>query len=121
ATGRAEGSIRLSGTDLHRLSEAEMRAIRGAEIAMIFQEPMTSLNPLLTIGRQISESLTEHRGMSGSEADAETRRLLDRVRIPAARSRSAEYPHRLSAGMRQRVMIAMALACSPSALMAAAP
>jgi peptide/nickel transport system ATP-binding protein len=122
ANGRiASGHIRFAGSDLVGLDEEAMRKIRGDRISMIFQEPMTSLNPVLTIGFQIAEALHYHRGMRRSEANAVALELLDQVKIPAARQRFADYPHQFSGGMRQRVMIAMALACRPQLLLADEP
>jgi len=117
----ARGRIRLAGEDLLGASEARLRGIRGNDIAMIFQEPMTSLNPVFTVGDQINEAIELHRGVSTEEAREQTIALLDRVGIPAPRQRVDEYPHQLSGGMCQRVMIAMALACDPMLLIADEP
>jgi peptide/nickel transport system ATP-binding protein len=119
--GKIAGSIRFEGRDLLKCSQREMRDIRGNDISMIFQEPMTSLNPVLTVGRQISETLRLHQGLNRRQAEARAVEMLNLVGIPEPRRRAAEYPHALSGGMRQRVMIAIALACSPKLLIADEP
>jgi oligopeptide transport system ATP-binding protein len=120
--GRVAGGRALfEGRDLIKLNDRALRRVRGREIAMIFQDPMTSLNPVLTIGRQIREPLETHFGMDRKDAEARAAELIDRVGIPSASARLRDYPHQFSGGMRQRAMIAMALACRPKLLIADEP
>ncbi len=115
------GSVVFDGRDLTKLSDRELRTVRGKDVAMIFQDPMTSLNPVLTIGRQIREVLETHFGLGKDAANRRVAELLDQVGIPSAKVRLKDYPHQFSGGMRQRAMIAMALACEPKLLIADEP
>jgi peptide/nickel transport system ATP-binding protein len=121
APGRVSGSVRFEGRELVGQAETGWRALRGARIAMVFQEPMTSLNPVMTIGRQIAEVMVLHQDFGWAAAEGRAVELLAAVGIPSARERAAAYPHQLSGGMRQRAMIAMALSCNPQVVIADEP
>jgi oligopeptide/dipeptide ABC transporter ATP-binding protein len=117
----AAGNILFKGRDLQTLTQADMRAVRGAEIALVFQEPMTALNPVFTVGDQIAETLLVHHRATRRQSRIQAVELLEAVRVPDAAARAGDYPHQLSGGMRQRVLIAMALACKPSLVIADEP
>ncbi|RPI93393.1 MAG: ABC transporter ATP-binding protein, partial [Chloroflexi bacterium] len=119
--GKVQGEVFFRGRDLLKLSKNQQRLVRGAEIAMVFQDPMTSLNPVLTVGRQITEALKLHLGMDNEQARTRAAELLSMVGIPSARDRLDDYPHQFSGGMRQRVMIAIGLSCNPQLLIADEP
>ena len=121
ANGRASGEVKFNGQDLLNMQAKDLNKIRGNRVAMIFQDPMTSLNPYLTVERQMTEVLEFHKGMTRAQARAGALKALDAVKIPEAARRLGQYPHEFSGGMRQRVMIAMALLCEPDVLIADEP
>ncbi len=120
-TAKVEGQIQVAGRDVQAMNERQLADFRGGDVAMIFQEPMTALDPVFTIGRQIAETVQRHEGVSRSAADARALELLELVQIPSAKRRLSAYPHELSGGLRQRAMIAVALACRPKLLLADEP